>query len=590
MYRGGIALTDVLLLGSPNAGKTTFFNELTHSHQKTGNWHGVTVSATEKRVGAYRIVDLPGLYSFQTGSMEERVSLKAFLDYKDAAVLQIVDAFSLKRSLRFTQELKARGVIPILVLTKCDLFSAAGGVLDAGRLSRETGLVILRKEDFSLSRLEEYRRQISEKVKFSFSGGYLPPTEKRSKAENLLCKPSVACIAFFLALFVTFFFCFYEYAPCSLCKRGIEILFSLANGWLAEIIPSDFIKGLLCDCLLSGVGSVLCFLPQIAGLYFCLSLMEESGLLSYAAFALDDLFSLFQLNGRAAFFLTMGFGCNTTAVTLTRGLPNADVQRRTVLAMQFVPCSARLPVLLTLLGGMAKNQWLTVVFLYLLCLCFSLTAAFLFRKGEERELLWELAPLQRPSWKKACKDLLFPVKQFIIKTGRVLLPCLIGIRLLSCFDLSLSLCAYEESILALVCQKTAILLSPLGCADWKIALALLSGFAAKENMAGTLSLFYPEGFPFSEGQLYALLVIIVLSPPCISCFAATVREVGLRYALLFFIGQTAVSYLCAVATYHLGAWASFLPLLLAVTFTLFIRKNHERIYGNRKHNAEKFYG
>lgn len=581
----------LLLLGAPNAGKTTFFNEITSSHEKTGNWHGVTVAPKEKAAGEYLVVDLPGVYSLSTLSLEERVTKDYLLNNKNSCVLFVVSALDFLRFLPLLKEIVSLGIRPILLFTHNDTFEKRGGRLNAKELSQEIGLICVKKEDFSLENLPILAKKGEKLPLFlgenrHFQGYFLP--KNKEKGRNFLLNPLVSIAVFFVCLLLTFAFAYAKYFPCDLVKSVIEKIFSSLSSSLAKKISSPFLRGFLCDCLLSGAGTLLSFLPPIAGLYFCLSLLEESGLLSYGAFALDDIFTRFGLNGRAVFSLSMGFGCTTTAVFSARALPSASLKRRTICSMQFVPCSARLPALFTVLSSLSEKPFLFVVYFYFLCLLCSL-AVSLFFKGKEETILWELPRVQFPSLRKAIKDLRFPVKQFIMKSLRAIFTGLVAVWLFTSLNARLLPCPAEESMLAWVSKKLVFLIAPLGLKDWKILLSLLSGFAAKESMAGLFAYFYPTLLPFEPNALLAMGALVFLSPPCASCFAATAAEEGKKVAIQLFFLSSFLAYACAFCIARLGVGGGLLFAACLFFAAALKSKTYERIPRNRKHHPKKVH-
>lgn len=458
-------MTEIVITGNPNAGKTTIFNSLTGRHNKTGNWHGVTVGTSSELKGNFTITDVPGIYSLKTFSMEEKISADYILSHKDCVFLFIAECATLPRSMMFFNELTAGGIKPALVLTKYASFKKHGGKISRSELQYLCGAPVYFSEEIDFSSLGE----LCERVKKS-SPVYCKLTDKAfiredckpNKFEKLLVKPYFS-LPLFAALFLFMFFAAFGRGMPGvflkdLTESGINSLCEI----IAERIPSDLAKGFICDCLLKSVGTVLSFIPQIAILYLFLLLAEDSGLMSYCAFCFDDFFSLIGLNGRAVFSLLMGFGCTAAATYVSRGLENKKIQRRTLIAMQYIPCSARIPVVITLLSPIFNNVFWGVILLYIINLSVSLTAAYLM-KGEDKEIfILEIPRISPPNLNVTLKSLLFQLKQFIIKVSTVMTGFLAGTWLLSSISPTLSICSYEESIPCAHVRNIEIFILPHG--------------------------------------------------------------------------------------------------------------------------------
>lgn len=587
-------MIEVIVVGNPNAGKTTLFNKLTRSHRKTANWNGVTVGSFSKEAKGYLFTDLPGIYSLNAFSLEEKLSASYIRNHRNAVFLNVVDGRNPSRALRFTQELVKEGIRPIIVLSK--LSRSGGGAKKAvASLSLKTGLPVVAAEEFSadgLPALIERANRCSPSLKGFTEDAGGEKTTSLSKAEKILLNPCVSLI-FFLALFtLAFFIAFADGMAGVRMKEGLERGVAFLNARLAENIPYEIPKRFICDCVIASLGGVLGFLPQIAILYLFLILLEESGLLSYAAFAFDGFFARFGLNGRAAFSMFMGFGCTAAAVCTARGQEDQNILKRTALAMQYIPCSARLPVVLTLISSFSENSFIAVMTLYTLNIAVCVVAAYFLKGKKEDVFLLEIPPLSRPDFFVCLKSLLFQLKQFIIKVGTVMLAFLIAVWLLSSFSFSFRPCVYEESMLAFVCGKIKFILYPMGITDWKMTLAALSGLAAKENIAGVLAMFYPNGLNLSPSSAAAFSVFVMLCPPCVSAFSATVKEIGKRAACLSFVVQTALSLAFSYAVYFLlngGVLPLIMALLLVALFLPLKRLIYERICRKRKRHVKKFY-
>ena len=598
------APTKLLLIGNPNAGKSTLYNALTGGHARVGNWHGVTVSALEGEAmlsgNRVRIADLPGVYSADGLSMEERAACAYLEACPEGVVCLVTECAALPRSLALLSAL-AKGRRAILVLTKKRQFVRQGGKLEERELERCLGIPVVSAEGVPPRELRErvgeallragLMRGASEEGRSLPKEVYMRARMRLTKFDRFLLHPAAACAVFAFLLAAAFFLTFSPVGPGGLLKGLIEALIAQIKEAFQTHIPSPVLCSFVGEGLVGSVGGVLCFLPQIGMLFFFLSLLEESGLLSRLAFFTDGTLSRVGLSGRAVFSLLMGFGCTAAAILSTRGLDDKRMQRRVILCLPYLSCSAKLPVYLTLASSFFRDQFLAALLLYVLGAGLSF-AVLLFMGGEKgAPFVLEFAPLRLPEAKTVAKALCFQLKQFIIKLGTVILAFFIASWLLSSFDFAFRFVPVEESMLAHLCGGLKWLFAPVGMEDWRIAYAALSGLVAKENVAASLELFFPA-FPYGARSAFALAVFVLASSPCVSAVAAAAREVGIKLALLYAVAETAGALLLCYLVYFLtGLGASaVLPLIAAVILIFsFGRTFRAGIYRQRGNFAQKLH-
>lgn len=598
------APSKLLLFGNPNAGKSTLYNALTGGHARVGNWHGVTVSALEGEAmlsgNRVRIADLPGVYSADGLSMEERAACAYLEACPEGVVCLVTECAALPRSLALLSAL-AKGRRAILVLTKKRQFVRQGGKLEEHELERCLGIPVVSAEGVPPRELCERvgeallragrPRGASEEGRSLPKEVYTRAPMRLTKFDRFLLHPAAACAVFALLLAAAFFLTFSPVGPGGLLKGLIEALIAQIKEAFQTHIPSPVLCSFVGEGLVGSVGGVLCFLPQIGMLFFFLSLLEESGLLSRLAFFTDGTLSRAGLSGRAVFSLLMGFGCTAAAILSTRGLDDKRMQRRVILCLPYLSCSAKLPVYLTLASSFFQDQFLAALLLYVLGAGLSF-AVLLFLGGEKgAPFVLEFAPLRLPEAKTVAKALCFQLKQFIIKLGTVILAFFIASWLLSSFDFAFRFVPVEESMLAHLCGGLKWLFAPVGMEDWRIAYAALSGLVAKENVAASLELFFPA-FPYGARSAFALAVFVLASSPCVSAVAAAAREVGIKLALLYAVAETAGALLLCYLVYFLtGLGASaVLPLIAAVILIFsFGRTFRAGIHRQRGNFAQKLH-
>lgn len=597
----GVRPVRVVLAGNPNAGKTTLFNALTKSRLTTGNWHGVTTRPAYKAVGGIVFADVPGMYSFNSYSMEED-SAAAEIRAADA-VINVVDGLTLANSLTLTRAIIAINGNVVVYVTKLKQLKRRGGRIDFFALSRLLGVPVtgnIKELKAELFRITDSKRNF---LRGKDEGKKAPAEGKDDAAESSKGAPaqsintpfahsknapsaSAACVSyqdferaldeayyggnctltraerlfynryfalffFIFAILATFFFAFFPGMPGDFLKGLTEELISeKLYGAAASILPEGKVRSLLCDGIIGGAGGVLSFIPQLAVLYIFLTLLDESGVMSALSFVTDGLFAKVKLSGRAAFSLISGFGCTAAAILTTRGFTSPATQRRAVAVLAYIPCGAKMPVFLTLLSPLFKNPFPVISAFYFAGVAITFATCF-FIRGREEELLSEVAPISLPAPAAVIKKLCFYLKGFIIKVATAVMLFCVASWVLSNFTFAFSPCEVQNSMLADISRAISPLFAPMGLADWRLSYAMISGFAAKENVAATINMLMPEGAGLDIASALAASAFILTSPACVSAFSASCKEVGLKTTLKFFGVQLIFAFLSGYAVHLL---------------------------------------
>ena len=398
------------------------------------------------------------------------------------------------------------------------------------------------------------------------------------KIDRIVTGKYTALPLFLCAMLVMFVITFGPFG--SWLQDGVSALIDLFSGWLEGALSTagapDVLISLACDGIISGVGGVLSFLPQIALLFFFLSFLEDSGYMSRAAFIMDRLLRRFGLSGKAFIPMLMGFGCSVPAIMGARTMENEKDRRMTILLIPFMSCSAKLPVY-GLLSAAFFGPWagLVVFGLYVIGMAVGILSGILFKhtlfSGEPAPFVLELPPYRFPSMENIATHVWQKVKGFLVKAGTLILAMSVVLWLLQSFDFSLHMVDdAANSMLGTLGALIAPVFAPLGFGFWQAAVALLTGFIAKEMVVSSLSMFY--GFSltaagtavaaamtgFTPLSAFSMLVFILLYVPCVAATSTMAKELGsAKWTVFSVCWQIGVAYVVSLLVHTVGLALGF---------------------------------
>lgn len=692
----------IAIIGNPNVGKSSIFNQLTGLNQKIGNYPGVTVDKTVGHIktknSSFDIIDLPGTYSLYPKSEDEVIAhrvLNGLGGDKPDYVLVILDACNMERSLLLGTQVLDLGIPMAFIINMKDLAEKKGIQIKTHELYKQLGVPMVitdarnnegmdtikaliteerfevgkpfvKSEDLAPAKLLEEVKQnfqlkneyqafqllvfgpwdknlvqdqrirlesLANTHKFDPKKNQLRETEVRNqKIQTLLSttssrtKPQSKSLTFkldsvflhpilgylvFLAIMLLIFQAIFAWAsvPMDLIDAG----FAWAGTWVGEMLPAGVLTDLLAEGIVPGIGGVVIFIPQIALLFGFLAFLEDTGYLSRVVFLMDRIMRPFGLHGKSVVPLISGMACAIPGVMATRTISNTKERLITILVTPWMSCSARLPVYIILIGLTVPDEqfWgfnlqaIALLAMYLLGTFGTLAGAFVLKgiiKGKELSYLLTELPIYRlPRWKAVAMTMYNKSKVFVLEAGKVILSISIVLWVLASYgppsrmdaleaeketllssspeseweeiEARIEAQKLENSFIGILGKGIEPVIKPLGY-DWKIGIALLTSFAAREVFVGTIATIYSIGNADDELTImerlaqetnpqtgekvfnlatgFSLMVFYAFAMQCMSTLAVVYRETKTwKWPILQGIGMTAIAYLLALLTYQI---------------------------------------
>lgn len=398
-------------------------------------------------------------------------------------------------------------------------------------------------------------------------------TARTRKIDSVVTHPILAIPVFIIIMFLVFQITFGSFG--SMLSDWVDHLFnvqfaSLVEKGLTSIGTGAFIKGLVIEGIIAGVGGVITFFPQIMLLFLFLSFLEDSGYMARTAFIMDKLFMKLGLSGKSFVPMIMGFGCSVPAIMSVRTLENERDRKLTLLLIPFMSCGAKMPVYAIFTAALFPNHAGIVTFsLYLIGILLAVISGLIFSrtvmKGDIPPFVLELPPYRMPTLKSTFHHMWEKAKDFAIRAGTVLFAASVIIWLLQNLDLSLHMVSdSRDSIIGIIGQIIAPIFAPCGFGNWQAAVSLISGFAAKEAVVSSMTILYGAGNSaglvsalahiFTPLSAYAFLVFVLLYVPCIAAVSALAGELNSRKLTIFSVlYQIGIAWIMSMLVFQIGS-------------------------------------
>ncbi|WP_286034628.1 ferrous iron transport protein B [Megamonas hypermegale] len=547
----------VALTGNPNTGKSTIFNELTGIRQKIGNWPGVTV---DKKVGytkhndrAISVMDLPGTYSINGRSPEERIVENYLSGEKPDIVVDVIDSSNIERNLFLCLQLLERRIPVLIDLNMIDESTRKGIKISTSKLEKALGMPVVETNGRSkkstkklldiftstvmskyknsaqveehIENIEQLRATIKDadkleeaiiEARYAFIDKIVAQAVTREnvgsnlteKIDKVLANGAIALPILVLALYAVFQITF-TWIGQPIADELDVLINEDFYGWADEALTSIGVAGwlhsLVCDGIIAGVGGVLTFVPLIFTLFFCLSFLDGTGYMARVAFVMDPIMRKAGLSGKALMPIICGFGCAVPGIMGARALDSEKDRMITILVTPFMTCGAKLPVM-ALFGAIffGENADDVVFAMYLIGIIVAIIASSILSKTvfgkDDTSFVLELPPYRIPDMKTVLLETWDKGKGYLVKAGTIIFAMSVLIWFLSNYNLGGMVDDMSESFLATLGGWMSTLFVFHGFGDWEAGSAVLTGIMAKEAVISTMGILYglPDLSPDTE--------------------------------------------------------------------------------------------
>ena len=521
------------------------YNALTGENERVGNWAGVTIGKKESPikkefydfVEEIIAVDLPGAYSMSPFTPEEGITSGYVRDENPDAIINIVDATNLSRSLFFTTQLLELGIPVVVALNKSDINEKQNTEIDTEALSKKLNCPIIKTVSTSSDKTglkeavnaavelngngqkapylqadidlhDKKAVEAEDRKRFDFVNKIVKEVETRKvltkernsqdKVDSVLTNKVAGILIFAAVMWAVFWISQSKVGP--LIADWLVGWIETFQGWVSGLLEnsSPLLQAILADGIVGGVGAVVGFLPLVMVMYFLIALLEDCGYMARVSVVMDPIFKRVGLSGKSIIPIIIGTGCGIPGIMASRTIRDERERRATAMLTTFIPCGAKIPVIALFAGAFFSGASWVNALMYFVGILLIFLGALLIKgitgyKYRKSFFIMELPSYKLPSLKRACFSMLERAKAYIIKAATIILVCNCVVQLMQTFNWKFQVVgedAADTSILASIASPFAVLLVPLGFGAWQLAAAAITGFIAKENVVGTLAVVY----------------------------------------------------------------------------------------------------
>ncbi len=595
---------NLAFIGNPNCGKTTLFNAYTGANLKVANWPGVTI---EKKEGDFyynnlkiNVTDLPGIYSLNSYSIEEQVSREYIETGQADIIVDIIDASSLERNLYLALQLIETGQPIILALNMMDIVKKRGMKINIKKLENMLNVKIVPISAKNRSGLDELLekainikpKEKSDNIKVKIDNeqeitkkyDYIEQIvnhcienkkereQNTDKIDKILTHKILGLPIFILIMGLVFLLTFTVgdfikgYFELALEMFSDKVLYILQEIGAGKAVTSLIIEGII-----SGVGGILTFLPNIFILFLCLAFLEDSGYMARVSYVMNGIMEKLGLSGKACIPMILGFGCSVPAIMSTRTLKSEKDRKRTIMLIPCMSCSAKIPIYV-LFSSMFFGKYgaLASLSMYLIGISIAIIIGIITQKIDKKsrreKLIVELPEYKMPDFTSVRKYVSDKVKDYLEKAGTIIF--IASIILWGVLNIGPTgfVENAEESFGAIIGKILVPVLKPAGLGYWQIAVALISGLAAKEVVVSSINVLYGIEIASKSTELYSALNIVgfgslnaiclmlfcLLYVPCIGAMATIKNETkSNRFTIKLILFQMILAWTVTTIIYQI---------------------------------------
>ncbi len=595
---------NLAFIGNPNCGKTTLFNAYTGANLKVANWAGVTIEKKEEYFNyndiEFKVTDLPGIYSLNSYSIEEKVSREYIEKGQADIIIDIIDASSLERNLYLALQLIETGQPIILALNMMDIVKKRGMRINIKKLEEmlkvkivpisaknRSGLDELLEKAIDINRKEKnnsVKVKIDNEEEITKKYDYIEQIvnecienkrEKEAitdKIDKILTHKILGLPIFILIMAIVFLLTFTigDYIK-GYFELALEMFSDKILYILQEIGAGKAVTSLIIEGIISGVGGILTFLPNIFILFLCLALLEDSGYMARASYIMNGIMEKLGLSGKACIPMILGFGCSVPAIMSTRTLKSERDRKKTIMLIPCMSCSAKIPIYV-LFSGMFFGKYgaLASLSMYLIGVLIAIIIGVIThkidKKSRREKLIVELPEYKVPDITTVRKYIWDKVKDYLEKAGTIIF--IASIILWGVLNIGTTgfVENTEESFGAIIGKILVPILEPAGLGYWQIAVALISGLAAKEVVVSSIHVLYGIEVASKSTELYSalntvgftslnavcLMIFCLLYVPCIATIATIKNETkSNRFTIKLILFQMLLAWVVTTITYQM---------------------------------------
>ena len=545
----------IALIGNPNSGKTTIFNKLTKSNGLVGNFSGVTVDYSIGNYKGYNIIDLPGIYSLIPYTKEEVVTVDYINNNDISLIINIIDASTINRSLYLTSRLMELSIPMVIILTKYK------GNIDVNKLEKILGIKILIYNKDIYKNLDSvfnsnntnYKRfkKIDDKYldinyRYNKIDDITSEVVKNNTHKNIIIHNRYLSMINSILLFILVYYISINIigSKCiNIVSNIINNAINYISNYLNNLDMSLIIKDLIINGILKGISNIVSFIPIIIILTFIISLLEDSGYITRMSLIFDRLLKTINLSGKSFQPLLSATSCSVLGIMSTRIVKDKKDRLRTIFLIPFIPCSAKLTIIIYITTVFFHNSFYIFLSFYLVSIIIIIICSRLLSKNNHSYIM-EVPSMKIPSISITLKNTYSKVKGYLFRIITVILFISIINFILIRFDTSFNYgVSYNNSILYMFGSHISKILKLFGI---KESISIISGLVAKEEVVSTLSVL---GNDLDRLSAYLFCIFNIITIPCINTVLAIKSECGYKRMFIYTIFYLVISYLVTIILY-----------------------------------------